>query len=87
MSVVSTSTEVRVEVKIGVVETPRELSLTSSQTPDEVQALVDDAVQKGTGMLSLADEKGRKVLVPAAKVAYVEIGPADSRRVGFSVAD
>lgn len=75
------------EVKIGVVETPRELSLTSSQTPDEVQALVDDAVQKGTGMLSLADEKGRKVLVPAAKVAYVEIGPADSRRVGFSVAD
>lgn len=74
------------EVKIGVVETPRELSLTSSQTPDEVQALVTETLQDGKGMLSLTDEKGRRVLVPAAKVAYVEIGPADSRRVGFSVA-
>jgi hypothetical protein len=36
-------------------------------------------------LLSLADDKGRRYLVPAAKVAYVEIGPSDSRRVGFAV--
>jgi hypothetical protein len=74
-----------VEVKIGVVETPRELVLTSSQTPDEVQAQVTEALQDGSGTLTLDDEKGRRVLVPSAKIAYVEIGPADSRRVGFSV--
>lgn len=73
------------EVKIGVVETPRELVLTSSETPDEVQARVTEALQNGSGTLSLDDEKGRRVMVPAAKVAYVEIGPADSRKVGFSV--
>ncbi|MCA1703659.1 MAG: DUF3107 domain-containing protein, partial [Actinobacteria bacterium] len=36
-------------------------------------------------LLSLADDKGRRYLVPAAKVAYVEIGPSDGRRVGFAV--
>lgn len=73
------------EVKIGVVEAPRELVLTSSQTPDEVQARVTEALQDGSGTLSLDDEKGRRILVPSAKIAYVEIGPADSRRIGFSV--
>jgi hypothetical protein len=36
-------------------------------------------------MLTLVDDKGRRYLVPTSRVAYIEIGPADSRRVGFSV--
>ncbi len=36
-------------------------------------------------MLSLTDEKGRRYLVQSAKIAYVEIGAADARRVGFGV--
>ena len=36
-------------------------------------------------MLALTDEKGRRFLVQAAKIAYVEIGAADIRRVGFGV--
>ena len=32
------------EVKIGIAESPRELVVSSDQTPDEVQALVDDAL-------------------------------------------
>ncbi len=32
----------------------------------------------------LVDEKGRRVIVPSAKIAYVEIAPADVRKVGFS---
>ena len=34
-------------------------------------------------MLTLVDEKGRRVLVPADKLAYVEIAEAEQRRVGF----
>jgi hypothetical protein len=36
-------------------------------------------------LLTLIDDKGRRYMVPASRVAYVEIGPPDSRRVGFSV--
>jgi hypothetical protein len=35
--------------------------------------------------LSLVDDKGRRFVLPAARVSYVEIGPADSRKVGFAV--
>jgi hypothetical protein len=36
-------------------------------------------------VLALTDEKGRRYLVQASKIAYVEIGAADTRRVGFGV--
>ncbi|MDQ1680025.1 MAG: hypothetical protein QOI42_884 [Frankiaceae bacterium] len=70
------------EVKIGVLHAPRELSLESTQTPDEVQAAVAAALTSG-GVLSLIDEKGRRVIVPVAQLAYVEIGESSNRRVGF----
>ena len=73
------------EVKIGVTDSSRELVITSAQTPDEVEKLVTAALGKGSELLALTDEKGRRFLVQAAKVAYVEIGVADSRRVGFGV--
>ncbi|MDQ2722062.1 MAG: DUF3107 domain-containing protein [Actinomycetota bacterium] len=72
------------EVKIGVADSPRELLVTSSQSPDEVQELVDAALEgERTGVLALVDEKGRRYVMPAARISYVEIGPADGRRVGF----
>jgi hypothetical protein len=74
-----------VEVKIGVAESPRELVVSSAQTPDEVEALVSSALKNPTGLLSLVDDKGRRFVLPAARVSYVEIGPADSRKVGFAV--
>ncbi|HVQ96829.1 MAG TPA: DUF3107 domain-containing protein [Mycobacteriales bacterium] len=73
------------EVKIGVQHTPREIVLDSVQTPAEVEQLVRDALSQSGGVLSLVDDKGRRVLVPASTVAYVEIADADHRRVGFSV--
>ena len=71
------------EVKIGVLHTPREIVLESSQTPDEVEATVADALKSVDGRLSLTDDKGRRVIVPANLIAYVEIAQADVRRVGF----
>ena len=70
------------EVKIGVQFAARELSLESTQSPDEVAALVAAAIGDSS-VLTLVDEKGRRVLVPAEKLAYVEIAESETRRVGF----
>jgi Protein of unknown function (DUF3107) len=72
-----------VEVKVGVADTARELVLNSNQSPDEIEAVVASALKDSSGTLSLVDDKGRRYLVPSGRVAYVEIGTADSRRVGF----
>ena len=74
-----------VEVKIGITDSPRELAFSSAQTPGEVEELVNAALGAGSNVLSLTDEKGRRFVVNAAKIAYVEIGVADSRRVGFGI--
>lgn len=71
------------EVKIGVQYAARELVLESAQSPDEVAKAVSDALKADLGVLSLVDDKGRRVLVPADKLAYVEIAESESRRVGF----
>lgn len=71
------------EVKIGVLHTPREIVVDSAQTPAEVEKLVSAAVGKGDGTLTLVDERGRKVIVAANLIAYVEIAQATERRVGF----
>ena len=74
-----------VEVKIGVTDSPRELNFNSAQTPTEVEKLITDALAKDSGVLALTDEKGRRFLVQAAKIAYVEIGAAAIRRGRFGV--
>jgi hypothetical protein len=73
-----------VEVKIGVQFAPRELSLESAQTPAEVEAAVADAIESGKGTLNLVDDRGRRVIVPVDKIAYVEIAEATQRTVGFT---
>jgi hypothetical protein len=74
-----------VEVKIGITDSPRELVFASAQTPTEVEELVTKALAKDSDVLGLTDEKGRRFLIHAAKIAYVEIGVADARRVGFGI--
>ncbi|MEU0541848.1 DUF3107 domain-containing protein [Nocardia sp. NPDC005978] len=72
------------EVKIGISDSPRELIINSAQTPAEVEALVTGALQGEAGVVALSDEKGRKYLIQATKVAYVEIGAPSAGRVGFA---
>jgi hypothetical protein len=72
-----------VEVKIGVQFAPRELVLNSAQTPAEVADTISAAITSDSGLLTLVDERGRRVIVPTSKLAYVEIGP-ESRPVGFT---
>ena len=74
------------EVKIGVTHANRELVLDSSQSVEDIQKIVTDALNGDTGLLVLTDEKGRTVAVPTDKLAYVEIAGTASRRVGFGAA-
>ncbi|GAA3741054.1 DUF3107 domain-containing protein [Streptomyces tremellae] len=71
------------EVKIGVQHAPREIVLESGDSAEDVERAVADALGGKAQLLSLTDEKGRKVLVPADRLAYVEIGETATRRVGF----
>ena len=71
------------EVKIGVLHTGRELVLESAQTPAEVEELVSAALKSVDAALTLVDERGRKIIVPANLIGYVEIAQSDVRRVGF----
>lgn len=72
------------EIKIGVASAPRELVLEVSMTAEELRTAIDEAVAGKTGgVLDLVDERGRRVLVPGAKIAYVEISEPEVRRVGF----
>ena len=71
-----------IEVKIGVQYSPREINVEVTQTADEIRAVVEQAVAEG-GVIHLTDVRGRQVLVPASTCSYVEIGPPESRRVGF----
>jgi hypothetical protein len=75
-----------VDVRIGITQTVKELEveLKDDADRDKVVADLEKLLKTGDGVLWLTDRKGRRVGVPVAKVAYVEIGgPMDDRRVGF----
>jgi 3-hydroxyacyl-CoA dehydrogenase len=72
-----------VEVKIGVQYATRELVLESAQTPEEIEEALANAIRSEMGLLTLTDEKGRRVLVPVSKLAYIEVAEPEQRRVGF----
>jgi hypothetical protein len=71
-----------VEVKVGIQMAARELVVETAASAEEIEraltdALADDAV------FVLNDVKGKVVLVPAAKIAYVELGVTEARKIGF----
>lgn len=70
------------EIKIGVNNIPREISIESDTSADEVEQKLRQAISEN-GLLALSDTKGRKVLVPAAQIGYVDLGQEHVRTVGF----
>ena len=72
------------EVRIGVVYSAKELSVELDGKADEVVAAVEDALKGGAPVIWLTDKKGRRIGVPADKVAYIEVAEEDAaKRVGF----
>lgn len=78
----STPNRGTVEIKIGVQQAQRELVVDTTESAEAIEKLVAEAVASGT-MLTLTDHKGRKVIVPVEKIAYVEIGTSTIGHVGF----
>jgi hypothetical protein len=73
-----------VEVKIGIQSVPRELFVETESSAEDVEAALREAVAAEAGIFVLTDAKGGKVLVPAEKIAYLEFGGPEPRRVGFN---
>jgi hypothetical protein len=70
------------EVKIGIVNTPREIVFDSTQSAEDVSSAVAASIKSGE-LLSLEDDRGRQIIVPSDRIAYVELGVPATRRVGF----
>jgi hypothetical protein len=71
------------EVRIGVQDSAREVIFETKSSADEITKEVESAVKNKT-LLSLVDEKGRKILIPGDRLTFVEIGAPEQRRVGFA---
>ncbi len=70
------------EVKVGIQMAPRELVVETDFSATDIEQALADALADDT-VFKLKDTRGNTVLVPAAKVAYVELGSAEPRRIGF----
>ncbi|MET1058354.1 MAG: DUF3107 domain-containing protein [Nocardioides sp.] len=70
------------EVKIGIQHASRELVVDTEDDAASVEKQITEAVA-GDGVLALTDTKGRRVIVPADRIAYVEIGTGSTGHVGF----
>ena len=71
------------EVKIGVQFANRELVIETTLSSDEIEKAVSEALGKESGVVTLEDSKGRRVIVPADRLAYVELGTPTVGQVGF----
>jgi hypothetical protein len=70
------------EVKIGVQHAPRELVIDTEDTAEEIETRLAEALA-AEGLLALLDSRGRRVLVPARSIAYLELGSGVIGQVGF----
>ena len=73
-----------VDIRIGIINNPRELTIQSAQTLGEIEQAITDALATENGTLRLEDEKGHVFVVASRNLAFVEIGREKSRKVGFA---
>ena len=73
------------DIRIGIVQSMKEIDVELPDDADREKIMKD--VEEALGsekVLCLTDRKGRRVGVPARRIAYVEFGtPASGRVVGF----
>ncbi|HMM83272.1 MAG TPA: DUF3107 domain-containing protein [Terrimesophilobacter sp.] len=71
------------DIRIGIINSPRELSFESDQSAADIEKVVATALESDAKFIRLVDDKGRVFLVPVQSFAYIEVGSEHSRRVGF----
>jgi hypothetical protein len=74
-----------VDVRIGVTQAPRELTVeVPDDERDDAEKQIEAALGGAVDVLWLTDKRGRRIGVPASKIAYIEVGTNDGdRRIGF----
>jgi len=77
------SSEQSIQVRIGISDSSHELVFETETAPEKVLSLANEAIEKKTS-LELTDTRRRTVLVPAGKIAFIEIGDSAERKVGFT---
>lgn len=72
------------EIKVGIQHVNREIVVETSEAASSIEKAYTEAAASG-GVLTLKDERGRKVLIQASMISYLDIGEENSRRVGFGI--
>ena len=70
------------EIKVGIQHVNREIVVETTESAADIEASLATAMSDET-FFTVTDERGRKVLIPAAKIAYVDLGEENARHVGF----
>ncbi len=70
------------EIKIGIHNVTREVTIDVDLTIDQVVAAYAEAQATGSP-LRLTDLSGRQMLIPATGIGYIEFGQEHARHVGF----
>ena len=71
------------EIRIGITDINREIVIEVDDSSDGTSQAYQTALAKPDGLLRLTDARGRLLLIPAARIAYLDLGPAGHRPVGF----
>lgn len=72
------------EVRIGISHASREITIDSSLDSEAISKIVGDALSSGDQLLTLTDDKGRSVMIPVEKLAYIEVTGDSGRKMGFT---
>lgn len=71
------------DIRIGIANSPREISFETSQSAADVEKVVAEALDSDAKFIKLSDDKGKVYIVPVASFSYIEVGSESARRVGF----
>ena len=71
------------DIRIGITNSPREITFESAQTAAEVEAIVASSLDEKSAFVKLVDNKGKVFIVPSGSFSYIELGSESGRRVGF----
>jgi hypothetical protein len=72
-----------VDIRIGILNSPREINFETAQTAAEVESVVAAALESDAKYIRLEDDKHKVYIIPTASFGYIEVGSEVSRRVGF----
>ena len=69
-------------VRIGIADAAREVELDVDE-PADLEAMIEKAFAEEAPLLWVEDTKARRIGIPVARIAYVEISAATPTAVGF----